>query len=100
LEDKVFNLTEVERSSYEQDDLFIMNKKNQIYDLKETQAILVSVLKQKQRGFRSPAQKEKIECAKPFGIRFGRCSFDCVRKSWLYRCFVRICYVGIAFPDR
>ena len=63
LEDDIFNLTALERSALEQDNLFIENKKHQIEDLKERQEILCSALEQKKKGLLKTMQKDKIESA-------------------------------------
>ncbi|MBR2384113.1 MAG: DUF1508 domain-containing protein [Clostridia bacterium] len=64
LEDDIFNLNELERSALEQDNLFIDNKKHQIEDLAENQAILLQVLEQTQKGLLKTMKKDKIDSAK------------------------------------
>lgn len=63
LEDDIFNLTALEKSALEQDNLFIENKKHQMEDVKERQEILCNALEQKKKGFLKTMQKDKIESA-------------------------------------
>ncbi|MBR2336355.1 MAG: DUF1508 domain-containing protein [Clostridia bacterium] len=63
-EDDVFNLSELEKSAFHQDILYIENVKHQMGDIAEKQAILNEVLKEHQKGLMTAVKKEKAESAK------------------------------------